>query len=57
MHPRRRVFGGGERDAGFDNSARPDAQLAILPGRSHYDVFQSPVLAPAVAGFLDGAAA
>jgi pimeloyl-ACP methyl ester carboxylesterase len=51
------LFGGGRHDAGFDGAARPDAQLAVLPGRTHYDVFLSPALAPAVAGFLDGAAA
>jgi pimeloyl-ACP methyl ester carboxylesterase len=47
------LFGGGLRDAGWDGSARPEAQLAILPGHTHYDVFLSPALAPTVARFLD----
>jgi pimeloyl-ACP methyl ester carboxylesterase len=47
------LLGGGLRDAGWDNSARPDAQLAILPGRTHYDIYMAPALAPTVVGFLD----
>jgi pimeloyl-ACP methyl ester carboxylesterase len=47
------LLGGGLRDAGWDGSARPSAQLAVLPGSTHYDIFTSPLLAPAVAGFLD----
>jgi len=47
------LLGGGLRDAGWDSSARPDNQLAILPGRTHYDVFLAPGLGPAVAQFLD----
>jgi pimeloyl-ACP methyl ester carboxylesterase len=46
------LLGGGLRDAGWDGSARPAAQLAVLPGRTHYDVLESPLLAPAIAGFL-----
>jgi pimeloyl-ACP methyl ester carboxylesterase len=48
------LLGGGLRDAGWDSSAQPSNQLAILPGRTHYDVYLSPALAPIVTGFLDG---
>jgi hypothetical protein len=47
------LLGGGLRDAGWDNSARPSNQLAILPGRTHYDIYLAPALAPAVVQFLD----
>ena len=50
------LLGGGLRDAGWDNSNRPIARLAILPGTTHYDVFMSPLLAPAVIPFLDAPA-
>jgi hypothetical protein len=49
------LLGGGLRDAGWDNANRPTARLAILPGATHYDVFMSPLLAPAVIAFLDAA--
>src|SRR5829696_3249115 len=42
------LLGGGLRDAGWDGSGRPRARLAILPGATHYDVFASPLLAPAI---------
>jgi pimeloyl-ACP methyl ester carboxylesterase len=48
-----RLLGGGLRAAGWDGSARAQAQLAILPGTTHYDIFISPALAAAVNGFLD----
>lgn len=51
------LLGGGLRDAGWDGSARPTAQLAILPGTTHYDIYAAPGLAPAVVAFLDAAAA
>ena len=47
------LLGGGRRDAGVDGSGRPVARLAVLPGATHYDVVASPLLAPAVAPFLD----
>jgi pimeloyl-ACP methyl ester carboxylesterase len=47
------VLGGGLRDANWDGSLRPTARLAILPGTTHYDVYASPALAPAVGEFLD----
>jgi len=48
-----RLLGGGKRDAGWDGSGMPNAQLAILPGTTHYNSFASPALAPAVIPFLD----
>lgn len=48
------LLGGGARDAGWDGSGRPaSAQLAILPGTTHYDIFMSPVLVDTVGRFLD----
>src|SRR4051795_4141243 len=47
------LLGGGLRDAGWDYSAQPSNQLAVLPGRTHYDVYLSPALPPIVVGFLD----
>jgi len=47
------MFGGGKRDAGWDGSGRPSAELAILPGTSHYTISSSPALAAAVIPFLD----
>jgi pimeloyl-ACP methyl ester carboxylesterase len=46
------LLGGGLRDAGWDGSAQPASRLAILPGHTHYDILTSPLLAPAVNGFL-----
>jgi pimeloyl-ACP methyl ester carboxylesterase len=47
------LLGGGLRDAGWDGAGRPRGGLAILPGRTHYDVAEAPELATVVAGFLD----
>jgi pimeloyl-ACP methyl ester carboxylesterase len=47
------LFGGGKRDAGWDGSGRPRAELAILPATSHYTIFMSPALPAAVTPFLD----
>jgi pimeloyl-ACP methyl ester carboxylesterase len=47
-----RLLGGGLRDAGWDGTGRPAAQLAVLPGATHYDILTSPLLAPAVTRFL-----
>ena len=46
------LLGGGLRDAGWDGSGRPASRLAVLPGRTHYDVSSSPELAGVVDGFL-----
>ena len=45
-------LGGGQRDAGLDGSLRPTAQLAILPGMTHYNVLTFPELAALVTRFL-----
>ena len=47
------LLGGGQRDAGWDGSGKPNSRLAILPGTTHYDIFSSPALAAAVIPFLD----
>lgn len=47
------LLGGGQRDGGWDGSGMPTARLAILPGTTHYTIFSSPALAPAVTPFLD----
>src|SRR5215213_4634821 len=47
------LLGGGKRDAGWDGSGMSEARLAVLPGRTHYDIFFSPAMAAAVAPFLD----
>jgi pimeloyl-ACP methyl ester carboxylesterase len=44
---------GGKRDGGWDGSGRSKrAQLAIIPGATHYDIFLNPVVAVAAARFL-----
>lgn len=47
------LLGGGQRDAGLDGLGRPAAQLAVLPGLTHYSISASPALAGTVATFLD----
>src|SRR5882762_398372 len=47
------LLGGGQKDAGLDGSGRPVAQLAILPGLTHYNGRSSPALVTAVTPFLD----
>jgi pimeloyl-ACP methyl ester carboxylesterase len=49
------LLGGGQRDAGFDGSARSPAQLAVLPGQTHYSLSAAPALPAAVIPFLDAA--
>jgi pimeloyl-ACP methyl ester carboxylesterase len=49
------LLGGGKKDGGWDGSGVSKAQLAILPGLTHYNVFASPALADAVTPFLDAA--
>jgi pimeloyl-ACP methyl ester carboxylesterase len=49
------LLGGGQRDAGMDGAGRPAAQLAILPGQTHYDIAISPNLAAVISRFLDAA--
>src|SRR5579862_1667483 len=47
------LLGGGLRDANWDGSARSVARLAILPGRTHYDIFTAAEWPAAVIPFLD----
>jgi pimeloyl-ACP methyl ester carboxylesterase len=46
------LLGGGQSDPGWDGSAGP-AQLAVLPGHTHYVMAGSPALAAAAVTFLD----
>lgn len=50
-----RLLGGGRRDAGLDGSGRPTSRLAIVPGRTHYDVLGFGGLASLVTDFLETA--
>src|ERR671921_1615367 len=38
------LLGGGKQDAGWDGSGMSDARLAVLPARTHYDIYFSPAL-------------
>ena len=46
-------LGGGTEDPGWEATDRR-AFLAVLPGRTHYDIFDAPALITAVDGFLRG---
>jgi pimeloyl-ACP methyl ester carboxylesterase len=46
------LLGGGLRDAGWDGSLPTESRLAVLPGRTHYDVFVAPELGAVVSRFL-----
>src|SRR5262252_3538146 len=50
-----KLLGGGLRDGGWTGEGRPKGghALAILPGRTHYNIFSSPLLAAATLAFLD----
>lgn len=47
------LLGGGLRDAGWMREHMSQNRLAILPDATHYDILESPLLLPAVMGFLD----
>ena len=47
-----RLRGGGLQDAGWDGAHKPAARLAVLPGRTHYDILEAPGLVDAVLPFL-----
>jgi pimeloyl-ACP methyl ester carboxylesterase len=51
-----RLLGGGQRDGGLDGSGRPAAWLAIVPGRTHYNLLETDAVARLVQPFLDGPA-
>jgi pimeloyl-ACP methyl ester carboxylesterase len=46
------LLGGGLKDAGWDGSLATSMHLAILPGLTHYDIFDAPQLAAIVADFI-----
>jgi pimeloyl-ACP methyl ester carboxylesterase len=52
------LLGGGQRDAGWQGEDRPAGghALAIVPGATHYNMCESPVLAAAALAFLDAPA-
>jgi pimeloyl-ACP methyl ester carboxylesterase len=50
-----KLLGGGLRDGGWMGEGRPEGghALAILPGLTHYNIFNSPLLAAATLAFLE----
>jgi pimeloyl-ACP methyl ester carboxylesterase len=48
------LLGGGLKDAGWMRENLPQNRLAIIPNRTHYDVFFAPELAQTVLPFLNG---
>jgi pimeloyl-ACP methyl ester carboxylesterase len=50
------LLGGGQKDAGWDGSGMPKSHLAILPGATHYNMLESPLLPQVVVAFLDSPA-
>jgi len=48
------LLGGGLKDAGWMRENLSPNRLAILPNRTHYDVFLAPELVPTVLPFLNG---
>ncbi len=49
-----KLLGGGLKDAGWNRENMSQNRLAILPDRTHYDVFLDPDLARTVLPFLNG---
>lgn len=47
-----KLLGGGQRDAGQDGSLRSVSQLAIIPGRTHYNVLGSNLVTQLATDFL-----
>jgi pimeloyl-ACP methyl ester carboxylesterase len=45
------LLGGGQRDADWDGSLPTPSQLAIVPGRTHYNIGDSPLLPAMIAEF------
>jgi pimeloyl-ACP methyl ester carboxylesterase len=46
------LLGGGKKDGGWDDSGISNARLAILPGLTHYNIAESPLLPSVVGPFL-----
>ncbi len=50
------LVGGGLKDPGWDGSVSVgDSRLAVLPGRTHYDILEAPGLATVLEEFVGGA--
>lgn len=49
------LLGGGQRDGGWDGSGQPKSRLAILPGLTHYTMFNAPALGSTAVAFLNEA--
>lgn len=49
-----KLLGGGLRDAGWQRESISRNRLAIIPNRTHYDIFFAPELIPTVLPFLNG---
>jgi pimeloyl-ACP methyl ester carboxylesterase len=49
-----KLLGGGQKDAGWQREHMAKNRLAILPGVTHYEIFDAPQLVPTVRPFLDG---
>jgi pimeloyl-ACP methyl ester carboxylesterase len=47
------LLGGGKKDPGWDGAGRPKSRLAILPGRTHYDIFAFTEVSTTAIAFLD----
>ena len=47
------LLGGGKMDGSWDESGMSNSRLALLPATTHYNIFYSPALVPAVTSFLD----
>lgn len=48
------LLGGGQKDAGWMREHMSPNRLAIIPNRTHYDMFMAPELVTTVLPFLDG---
>jgi pimeloyl-ACP methyl ester carboxylesterase len=48
------MLGGGLKDGGWQGEGMSKNRLAILPGRTHYDMFYAPELVTTTLTFLDG---
>jgi pimeloyl-ACP methyl ester carboxylesterase len=47
------LLGGGQKDGGWMREGMSKNRLAILPGRTHYDIFLAPELSQTALGFLE----
>ena len=48
------LLGGGKQDSGWHRETMSQNRLAILPDRTHYDIFTSPGMVATVLPFLNG---